>query len=90
MTNVRHSVLYTGVTSNLLARVEQHKERARGFTKRYSVDRLVYYELLDQMDDAIMREKQIKGGSRKKKIDSINRFNPKWVDLFLEFTGDSE
>ncbi len=82
LTNQRDTVLYTGVTSNLPGRVWQHKEKfVKGFTKQYNVDKLVYYEVFDDPYEAITREKQIKGGSRKKKIDLIQKMNPTWRDL---------
>lgn len=82
--NQNHTVLYTGVTSNLKLRVEQHKEKTnpKSFTARYNVDELVYYEQFFDIGEAIEREKQIKAGSRKKKIDLIDSFNPEWKDLF--------
>ena len=86
MTNKYNRVLYTGVTSNLLRRVTEHKEKAiEGFTSRYSVNKLVYYEEFTTMEEAIAREKQIKGGSRKKKLDLIKSKNPNWKDLYDEF-----
>jgi len=83
MTNQHHTVLYTGVTSDLKRRVFEHKEMlAEGFTKRYNVTKLVYYEILNNPENAIKREKQIKGGSRKKKIDLIENKNKNWDDLY--------
>jgi putative endonuclease len=85
MTNAHHTVLYTGVTNNLKRRVFQHKQGEGGvFTKKYNVHKLVYYEVGDDIHFAIMREKQIKGGSRQKKIDLINCLNPEWEDLYEE------
>jgi putative endonuclease len=82
MTNKSHSVLYTGVTSNLKKRIYQHREKmAGGFTKKYNVSKLVYYQAAQNAFSAISREKQIKGGSRAKKIDLINSMNPDWTDL---------
>jgi putative endonuclease len=82
LTNERHTVLYVGVTSDLKARVHQHREKLiRGFTSRYNVHKLVYYEVASEMAAAIIREKQLKAGSRQKKIDLINAFNPQWRDL---------
>jgi putative endonuclease len=73
LTNQRNTVLYTGVTNNLRARVHQHREKLLpGFTKRYNVSKLVYYEAGDDPAAAIAREKQIKAGSRKKKLDLIS------------------
>jgi putative endonuclease len=83
LTNSRHTVLYTGVTRDLKARVYQHKEKLLpGFTARYNVDNLVYYEAFDHPTGAIAREKQIKAGSRQKKINLINGFNPEWRDIY--------
>jgi putative endonuclease len=88
LTNFKKTVLYTGVTSDLIARVAQHKSKAHeGFTKRYQVTDLVYYEVFHSIRDAIRREKQIKGGSRQKKIDLINSMNPEWKDLFVSLFG---
>ncbi len=85
LTNKNHTVLYTGVTNDLRERVYQHKEKlVKGFTKKYNVDKLVYYEHFTHIDEAIAREKQIKAGSRKKKIDLINILNPEWKDLWDE------
>lgn len=81
----KNGTLYTGVTSNLPQRIGQHKMGAvDGFTKRYVVHSLVYYEQCETMESAILREKQVKGGSRKKKIDLIENMNPEWKDLFVE------
>jgi len=83
MTNELNRVLYTGVTSDLKKRVYEHKLKLReGFTKKYKVDKLVYYEMFDDIYNAITREKQIKGGSRQKKIDLIVSLNPGWKDLY--------
>ncbi|MFA5104302.1 MAG: GIY-YIG nuclease family protein [Candidatus Margulisiibacteriota bacterium] len=83
LTNAHNKVLYTGVTSNLKRRILEHKEKTRkGFTQKYNVDRLVYYECFDDVRSAIKREKQIKGGARFKKIQLINAFNKEWRDLY--------
>lgn len=83
MTNKHNTVLYVGVTNSLLRRVWEHKNKLdKGFSKQYSLDRLVYYEFFGEMIEAIKREKQIKGGSRKKKMDLVNNFNREWVDLY--------
>ena len=83
LTNQRHTVLYTGVTSNLGKRVHEHKEKyVKGFTERYNVDVLVYYEVAENAEAAISREKQIKAGSRKKKLELIQAFNSSWKDLY--------
>lgn len=85
LTNERHTVLYTGVTSNLGKRVHEHKEKAvRGFTEKYNCDVLVYYEVADNAYAAITREKQKKAGSRKKKIGLIQAMNPTWKDVFTD------
>jgi putative endonuclease len=85
LTNKRITVLYTGVTGDLKKRVYQHREKLfAGFTKRYNVYKLVYYESGPDASRAIAREKQIKAGSRQKKIELINRLNPEWRDLFDE------
>lgn len=82
MTNFDKTVLYTGVTSDLPKRVFQHKaEEGDGFTSKYHATRLVYAEICDSAEVAIVREKQIKGGSRKKKIVLIEQENPHWDDL---------
>ena len=82
MTNEWNKVLYTGVTNNLVRRITEHKDGlVVGFTKKYHVNKLVYAESFADVLEAIGREKQIKGGSRKKKIDLINDFNPHWTDL---------
>ncbi len=83
LTNEYNTVLYTGVTSDLEARVYQHREKLLpGFTRRYNFFKLVYYEAGDDASGAIAREKQIKAGSRQKKIDLINGMNPEWRDLY--------
>ena len=85
MANRRNGTLYTGVTSNLVQRAWQHREGLRrGFTKRYGCKILVWYELAGTMDVAITREKQIKAGSRSKKLALIEGMNPDWRDLFEE------
>lgn len=83
MTNKSNSVIYTGVTSDLKKRVYEHKEKlVEGFTKKYNVDKLVYYEVFDDIENAIIREKQIKGGSRAKKMALIEKSNPEFKDLY--------
>ena len=85
MTNKNNTVLYTGVTNNLVRRVYEHKEKLiEGFTKRYNCTKLVWYEIYDDPYNAISREKQIKAGSKKKKIDLANSMNPEWKDLYSE------
>ena len=83
MTNKKNGTLYTGVTNDLVRRVYEHRNKLiEGFTKKYSLDKLVYYECLYSPESAISREKQLKGGSRSKKLDLINAFNKEWVDLY--------
>jgi putative endonuclease len=84
MTNQNNSVLYTGVTSNLKQRVYLHKTKLypKSFTAKYNIDKLVYFEEHNSIENAIEKEKQIKGGSREKKIVLINNLNPEWKDLF--------
>ncbi len=86
MTNVHHTALYTGVTSDLFTRVCEHREKVylKSFTSRYNLFILVYYENFHLIEEAIAREKQIKAGSRKKKEQLINSINPEWNDLFNE------
>jgi putative endonuclease len=86
MTNKSNNVLYTGVTGNLPGRVQQHKMKQGGkFTSKYNVNKLVYYETYQDIKDAITREKQIKAGSRQKKLDLIVSINPEWEDLSRDF-----
>ena len=81
----RNGTLYTGVTANLQKRLDEHRGGAsNGFTKKYGVYNLVYYEVCDNIYVAISREKQIKGGSRKKKLALIEKDNPAWRDLSEE------
>ena len=83
MTNKGNTVLYTGVTNNLRRCVYEHKQKLTdGFTKKYNVVKLVYYEVFEDSLSAILREKQIKAGSRKKKEQLINSINKEWCDLF--------
>jgi putative endonuclease len=85
MTNDYNTVLYTGVTNNLQRRVYEHKEKIiEGFTKKYNITKLVYYEVFGDAYTAISREKQIKAGSRQKKIDLVNSINQEWKDLYNE------
>ncbi len=79
----KDKVLYVGVTSNLQKRIYEHKNNiVKGFTKKYNVHNLVYYEVCPSMESAILREKQIKAGSRNKKIKLIEKENPSWNDLY--------
>lgn len=83
LANKYNNVLYTGVTNDLIRRVYEHKSKlVKGFTQKYNVDRLVYYEAYENILAAIEREKQIKAWSRKKKDDLINTLNPGWEDLY--------
>jgi predicted GIY-YIG superfamily endonuclease len=85
MANKRNGTIYTGVTSNLSRRAWQHREgMVAGFTARYGYTLLVWYEFHETMPDAIAREKQIKAGSRKKKLALIEASNPAWRDLYDE------
>ncbi|MCL2860201.1 MAG: GIY-YIG nuclease family protein [Oscillospiraceae bacterium] len=85
LTNYTNKVLYVGVTNNLIRRIYEHKNKlASGFTSKYNVNKLVYYDGTNEAMSAIEREKQIKGWTRKKKINLINDFNPDWIDLYSE------
>ena len=86
LTNASNSVLYVGVTSDLSKRMQQHKNGVfkNSFTSKYRIKKLVYYELFLNISDAIAREKQIKAGSRQKKIDLITKRNPEWKDLMIK------
>ena len=83
VTNRRNGTLYTGVTSNLTQRAFQHRaKQVKGFSSRYGCGTLVWYELHDEMIAAITREKQLKAGSREKKLALIEGVNPEWADLY--------
>ena len=84
ITNFTNTTLYIGVTSNLPQRLIEHKEKRfqNSFSARYNLNKLVYYEQFQMIGDAIGREKQLKAGSRKAKIDLIEKLNPEWIDLF--------
>jgi putative endonuclease len=85
MTNKNNTVIYTGVTNNLKRRVYEHKEKMlEGFTKKYNATKLVYFEVTNDINSAIQKEKQLKAGSRQKKIDLINSLNSGWKDLYDE------
>jgi putative endonuclease len=86
MTNKNNTTLYTGVTSDLKKRGYEHKNNIYpdSFTSKYKLNKLIYFEGFHRIEEAISREKQIKGGSRKNKIDIINAFNPEWKDLFVD------
>lgn len=86
MTNKKNNVIYTGITNNLKKRVYEHKEKlVAGFTRKYNISKLVYYEIFDSSYGAITREKKIKGGSRQKKVNLIRTLNPGWDDLYDYF-----
>ena len=88
LANKHNRVLYTGVTSDLTKRISEHKSKlVEGFTRKYNCDKLVYYEDCGGIEQAIFREKQIKGGSRKKKIALIELRNPAWIDLSNQIYG---
>ncbi|VAX16267.1 Excinuclease ABC, C subunit-like [hydrothermal vent metagenome] len=86
ITNKQNTVLYTGITNNLERRVYEHKNKTNeGFTKKYNVSKLVYYETFGNSNAAIAREKQIKAGSRDKKVELVNRKNPEWKNIASEW-----
>jgi len=86
LTNKNNTVLYTGVTNDLVRRVSEHKNKIiKGFTSKYNIEKLVYFEDFNEIESAITREKQIKSGSRLKKIKLIENENPDWKDLSEEF-----
>jgi len=86
LTNKGNTVLYTGITNDIERRVFEHKEKSiKGFTEKYNVNKLVYYEIYEEVHMALAREKQIKGGSRKDKINLVNRKNKEWRDLAEDF-----
>ncbi|MGE5844244.1 MAG: GIY-YIG nuclease family protein [Syntrophaceae bacterium] len=83
ITGKNNTALYTGVTRNLKKKVYEHRNKlVEGFTKRYDLTKLVYYEVLNDPQEAIKREKQIKAGNRARKLDLVNGFNPSWADLY--------
>ncbi len=83
LTNYNRTSLYVGVTKNIIRRVYEHKHKVnKSYTSKYHVNKLVYFEVFEDIKQAIKREKQIKGGSRQKKIDLIENFNPDWKDLY--------
>jgi putative endonuclease len=82
LTNTHHNILYTGVTNDLERRCYEHKQKKiKGFTQKYNVDKLIYFERFDSIDTAIAREKQIKGFSKEKKLALINKVNNEWNEL---------
>ena len=89
LTNTWHTVFYTGVTNDLIRRVYEHKvQLVQGFTKRYNLNKLVYFEETGDVQAALHREKIIKKWKRSFKIDAINRINPEWGDLYNQMAGD--
>jgi putative endonuclease len=83
MANKNHTVFYIGITNNLVRRVYEHKEKlVEGFTRRYGLTKLAYYEVVSIAEAAIGREKQLKGGSRQNKLDLVKQMNPKWLDMY--------
>jgi len=86
ITNQNNTVLYVGVTSDLLQRISSHinKQYPKSFTARYNIDKLVYFEYFETIVKAIEEEKRIKGGSRKQKINMINSMNRNWEDLYVD------
>ena len=87
MTNKHNTTIYTGVTNNHIGRVDQHRKgEIKGFTQKYNLHKLVYYEVYEDAPSAILREKQIKSWKRRKKLDLINTLNPEWNDLYSELT----
>ncbi len=86
LTNYTNKVLYIGVTNNLIRRIYEHKNKIiDGFTKKYNINKLVYYEVFNRANDAIVAEKKLKGWLREKKIELIVSMNPEWEDLSLSF-----
>lgn len=90
LTNKNNTVLYVGVTSNLVERMEAHrtKKYSGSFSARYNLNKMVYWESFASITEAIAREKQLKGGPRQKKTDLINRLNPEWNDLYDSLDRD--
>ncbi|CAN5551668.1 GIY-YIG nuclease family protein [soil metagenome] len=89
MTNKKNGILYIGVTNDLLRRVKEHKEKkVEGFTKKYNLDKLIYFEYGNYVNSAIEREKVLKRWKRKWKIELIEKMNPEWNDLYYELSGE--
>ena len=85
LTNYTNTVFYIGLTNNLRRRIYEHKSKiVAGFSLKYNLNKLVYFEIYDDVRDAIKREKQLKGGSREKKLVLVHRMNPDFIDLFNE------
>ena len=88
MTNDTNTVTYTGVTNDLIRRTCEHKNKlVKGFTSRYKIIKLIYYEVAEDIGPTILREKQIKSWSRKAKVELINKMNPDWRDLYPEISA---
>ena len=88
LTNQNHTTLYTGVTNDLLRRIVEHRQQTRrSFSQRYNLNKLVFYEIYPDIRSAIYREKQIKAGPRRRKLQLIDVFNPDWDDLFYCWGG---
>ncbi len=91
MASKKYGVLYTGVTNNLLRRVYEHKNKInKGFTSKYNIDKLVYYQQTGDIRIAIQREKQIKWWKRKWKLELIDEFNAEWKDLYYDIGGTND
>jgi putative endonuclease len=90
MTNQYHNVLYVGVTSNLIARIWDHKNKTypKSFTAKYNCNKLVYYMFYPRIEEAIAAEKALKGSNRKTKMNLVNSLNSTWVDLYDELIKD--
>ena len=90
MTNKMHTVLYTGVTSDIIGRVWKHKNKVypNSFTAKYNCNKLVYYYFYPRIEEAIAAEKAVQAGNRKNKIKLINSINPEWADLYDGLTND--
>lgn len=89
MSNQFQSVFYTGITNNLIRRIFEHKNKlVKGFTAKYKINKLLYFEETPDINSAIMREKQVKDMNREKKIKLIRKINPNFEDLFSKITGD--
>ena len=91
LTNVHHTVLYCGATNDLYKRVQEHKNGlySQSFTSRYNINKLVYFETFSLVSDAFIREKQVKAGSRKKKIALIESINSQWQDLIVQLSTNA-
>ena len=92
LTNTNNSTLYVGVTSDIVIRIKQHKEKhdSKSFTAKYNLNKLVYFEAFQMIGDAIAKEKQLKAGNRAKKVALIQSINPEWSDLYEEVKRDYE